>query len=829
MAEDKKEVLLRYPVFDISFFTEDEEWTITYDSKKNLEGTALKKTDITNDFMAESVISLSTKNAMEDDSAVFSFLLAGDVYWDRVLTANDAVVLKITPNEEGKQPDNTVLLVGLISEVRLEGDYGENSKMYRITGQSFAKAFMQFELGVIQEVSVVLTDIGWLPDDVGQDGGVKMSGSTARDLAESMVERFLDYMKYDFNGKKIKDFLTWDLDSWTKDEKLIDNTPFINYEGSLKQLLDDITAKPFNELFFDATPEGKCQMIMRRTPFDEKDWYALPAYYATSADVISESVAVNDTEAYSIFNISLDNALGIESMDLGSFPQFFEPLISKYGYRKLEVANRYLQGALIADDSEDTETTTTSTGGTEETSGNVGTGGRSLDDIYNLVTNVFKSYTRNQVRVLKSKITSSLMGIDKRITSTKANTLIDQYLKNELTKERFSTVTGITASNASGANGSSTPSYTAVRSFMNNNRTAEPSELTEKLLGRFNMSENEATSLAQTYIANGNKIDKTQYDDIMQVPDSENATTAGTSSKSLKEFTKRLANWYCENPNFYSGDITVKGDPKYRLGGRLFVQDAQNDELWEYYIESVQHDYSYSAGFTTTLGVTRGLQNGGNDRFKNYWDKSKDFKGGYLGEMSLEELLKQQEEKNNTQQADTGEDSSGGSDGVVISGGTIAEKACDWGRKHSKTESSFRSAYDWGGGRSGKDPFLSSPIATDCSSFVWWCFKHAGIELKGGATGMTTWTIDADTRLKSVSTYGQKSKQVLSRMRVGDIVWFDTAGSNTHMGIYCGGNKFVACNGSGSMNESATAGIIVGDITSDYWWSAFRGNVKRLP
>lgn len=48
--------------------------------------------------MAESVISLTTKNALEDDSAVFSFVLAGDVYWDRVLNANDAVILKIDPD-----------------------------------------------------------------------------------------------------------------------------------------------------------------------------------------------------------------------------------------------------------------------------------------------------------------------------------------------------------------------------------------------------------------------------------------------------------------------------------------------------------------------------------------------------------------------------------------------------------------------------------------------------------------------------------------------------------------------------------------------------------
>ncbi|MCV5656700.1 hypothetical protein OFN54_35700, partial [Escherichia coli] len=82
----------------------------------------------------------------------------------------------------------------------------------------------------------------------------------------------IQYMKFNFNGEGIDKFLEWELDSWTEAERLIDGTPYINYEGSLKQLFDDITAKPFNELFFDATPEGKCRMIMRRTPFDKADW-----------------------------------------------------------------------------------------------------------------------------------------------------------------------------------------------------------------------------------------------------------------------------------------------------------------------------------------------------------------------------------------------------------------------------------------------------------------------------------------------------------------------------------------------------------------------------
>ncbi|MCC9083643.1 hypothetical protein LOS22_14475 [Enterococcus faecium] len=145
-------------------------------------------------------------------------------------------------------------------------------------------------------------------------------------------------------------------------------------------------------------------------------------------------------------------------------------------------------------------------------------------------------------------------------------------------------------------------------------------------MNKFNLTDNQATSIASEFVAN-KSLRKTRYDEIMKNNPSDSTTVSGSDTKYVKEFTKRLANWYCENPNFYSGDIVVKGSPDYRLGGRLFVVDEQNNELWEYYIESVEHTFSYTQGYTTTLGVTRGLKNGGKDRFTHLWDKSEDFSG----------------------------------------------------------------------------------------------------------------------------------------------------------------------------------------------------------
>ncbi|MGV3163524.1 hypothetical protein ACEF19_09935, partial [Streptococcus hyovaginalis] len=189
-------------------------------------------------------------------------------------------------------------MVGLISDIRKEGEFSEGSLFYRITGRAMTKALIDFEVGVIQEVSTVLVD-GWLPDRQ-DDSGLKFSGNTAAGIGNELMEKFVyKYAKYNFANKKgLKDYLDHNFTSWEKDESLGDVTPFINYEGSIRQFLEDIAAKPFNELFFEFTASGKCTALMRPTPFDPDYWYQLPKYRFTSDIVVEESVGKNDEELY---------------------------------------------------------------------------------------------------------------------------------------------------------------------------------------------------------------------------------------------------------------------------------------------------------------------------------------------------------------------------------------------------------------------------------------------------------------------------------------------------------------------------------------------------
>lgn len=484
----------RAPKFDLRFVTEHSDYHIVYDASRP-----------DNNFMTESVISMSTKNSMEDDSSAFTIVLAGDVDYSRVLNSNDLVILRLEPNEynparpsDKDRVQNNVLIVGLVSEVRVEGEYGDNQKMYRVTGQSLQKAFIQFELRTIQQVTATLNDVGWM-DTSGDELGFsfELQGSTIAQAARLIYNRFTEYMRYDFTGEgvtnnAIRDRLATRFTSWEDDEMLANPLTFTTYEGSLNQLFQDIINKPFCEMFFDTYSDQEDKersvFIIRRTPFEKLDWDNLHRHEVRTEDVIEENLGRNDLEAYSLYNV-VPGDMDEEVALLSSRPYFNEELVHKYGYSMLEVTHQFLSTLNILEDS--------------------------APDIESL--------------------------------SEKEQ---EEYLEKNST---------------------------------------------------------------------------------------------------IAKYSRMLYRWYANNPNFFSGELKVSGHPDYRLGNRLLYRDPYNKDLWEFYIESVEHEFSYSAGYTTTLGVTRGLKIKNEDddggRFKLPMGPPKLFSGGYLGEMSLQ-AVKEHANKN---------------------------------------------------------------------------------------------------------------------------------------------------------------------------------------
>lgn len=542
---------MRFPRFDLTFSTETSDYHIVHDTAQELD----------NQYGTESIVSLTTKNAMGDDSSAFSFVLAGDTNWEDLLNDNDLVVLKIQPNELtpgqiGKRdtPVNDVVIVGLISEIRIEGTYENDRKLYRITGQSFQKSFIAFELNIIQQVSATIPGQGWMDADVqvtdgetssggdggggsvddanmpssagapivpvhgtltsgfrtssrpnhngidigvpngthikavqngivaavgrgdssgvhvivkgadgyytqyfhlqesrvsigeavnqgqtialsnntgsstgphlhfgvastvwGQDGGgvyynpvdylgsaldqLSTQGNTnssdntsgvsgavveadggftsmlasrsVKDVFNIILDRFTKYMEYNFEGQgelmnttTLLDRLNYsNLDSWVDDEHLMNPLSISSFEGSLNQLLIDISSKPFNEFYFESGYENaqnplpgteKSFLILRRTPFDREDWHKLHQAKVRDSDVLSETVSRTDLDAYSLYNVVPED-FSDSLAAVNARPYFSPKLVPKFGYKLLEVNHKFLGFMDWTEDSADTD------------------------------------------------------------------------------------------------------------------------------------------------------------------------------------------------------------------------------------------------------------------------------------------------------------------------------------------------------------------------------------------------------------------------------------------------------------------------------------------
>ena len=115
-----------------------------------------------------------------------------------------------------------------------------------------------------------------------------------------------------------------------------------------------------------------------------------------------------------------------------------------------------------------------------------------------------------------------------------------------------------------------------------------------------------------------------------------------------------------------------------------------------------------------------------------------------------------------------------------------------------------KSPYVWGGGRTEADVIAGR---FDCSSFVYYCYASAGIQLGDRASVVT------------FSLVKKKKKVDASEMRRGDLIFFDTYTVDGHIGIYLGDNKF--------LHDGTSTGVTVSEL-SGYYKEKFNGKVRRI-
>jgi len=94
----------------------------------------------------------------------------------------------------------------------------------------------------------------------------------------------------------------------------------------------------------------------------------------------------------------------------------------------------------------------------------------------------------------------------------------------------------------------------------------------------------------------------------------------------------------------------------------------------------------------------------------------------------------------------------------------------------------------------------AGPRAFDCSGFVMYVYGKYGVGLPH----------------QSGSQFGCGSSVAKSALSPGDLVFFNTYGSISHVGIYIGGGRFVHA-------ASSKTGVIVSDLTEGYYAARYAG------
>lgn len=263
------------------------------------------------------------------------------------------------------------------------------------------------------------------------------------------------------------------------------------------------------------------------------------------------------------------------------------------------------------------------------------------------------------------------------------------------------------------------------------------------------------------------------------VAGSEDVELQTTTMRSLME---DLYNWNIKNNSMLNGTIIVKGSNNYKIGTRLVYNSDETGISNEYYITSVSHNFVNFDKFTTTLGVTRGLQVG--TRFTAPWGTHTEYSG--LGILPFDpQGAKEAMELAGSQGGDAGGVDFATSNKVVAGARDIMENGIG-GRKVR---------YVFG----GNSPFTG---ALDCSSFTQYVYKsYAGMDI-GRVTGQQV-------------TKGTKVSK--DELLPGDLVFFKGTYNSphiygvSHVGIYIGDGKFIH-------NSSSTA-VSIGELSNSYWTS----------
>lgn len=276
------------------------------------------------------IVSVSTMRSMSQDCPTFSLSLVWKNNWFHNLSSNDLVIIKM---QRLPEPKSTVL-VGLIDDVRKSTDYssGQPQRVVQVTGRGLNKAFINFDVGLIKNVSID-TNTGFF------NGLTDISGCDSYDAIKVILDNYVGKaIKYSFgNGKVFENYFNYSGNHHSY-ETLTNYLSYTSYNGSLWNFIKELGNAPFNETYWEVIGD-KPNMIHRRTPFNQGDWSSLKRHTILDKDTVLDNTGRSDLETYTLFSVQL--SIGEEVMENMYPPLWYPPFYAKYGITQLSVSTPY--------------------------------------------------------------------------------------------------------------------------------------------------------------------------------------------------------------------------------------------------------------------------------------------------------------------------------------------------------------------------------------------------------------------------------------------------------------------------------------------------------
>lgn len=290
----------------------------------------------TNNNLDFDVLSVdTTRDIGADDCATFSISLAYKQEWYDKIHSCDLVVIEL-----GRGKDKGTVLYGMVDNSYKSLVYVdlEPKRVINVTGRGFNKAFMQFDIGAVQEINATYNIVGFYK---GQDS---ITGKNSpSQLIKTVIDFYLDKgINLNFaNGKSFKDYFNGIyLESpRQKEESLGNNFSAYEFQGSLWTYLKELRNAPFNELFWEVV-NNRPSLISRPTPFNPTNWQALTLYKIDDKDILNEELGRSDLESYTVYSVKGESLITDYDQLFGP-PIWYKPFYERYGLRRLQVTSKY--------------------------------------------------------------------------------------------------------------------------------------------------------------------------------------------------------------------------------------------------------------------------------------------------------------------------------------------------------------------------------------------------------------------------------------------------------------------------------------------------------